>query len=394
MLNHYLLLAVKVLLRRKFFTFISLFGISFTLLVLTVVAALFDHSFGPGAAGDAAGAHALCRAGRDVRAAQPRGRAAAASSCSTSTRATCRASSGCRSSNTTGRCTRTSTAGRSPRSLKRTDDEFWRILDFTFLEGGPVRNRRRRRGAVRRGHQRQRRASGSSAGGRRSGRRSKPTASGSASSASSRTSPSCAPCRSRTSGCPTRPRRPTPTSARSWAAGTPWRSRKTRRRWPPSARSSTRGCSASSCPIRRSFRRSSPRSRPSSRAFARLMPTGDRKDPESQVWKLVGLLAALGLLFVLIPDRQPRQHQHQPHHGAGLGDRRAQGVRRAGAHAGRAVPRREHPADAGRRRSSGSSLSVLVLRADQPERPLPATRTSRSTRACSPTAWRWPCCSA
>ena len=49
MLTHYLVLAVKVLLRRKFFTFISLFGISFTLLVLTVVAALFDHSFGPGA---------------------------------------------------------------------------------------------------------------------------------------------------------------------------------------------------------------------------------------------------------------------------------------------------------------------------------------------------------
>ena len=42
--QHYLVLAVKVLLRRKFFTFISLFGISFTLLVLTVVAALFDHS--------------------------------------------------------------------------------------------------------------------------------------------------------------------------------------------------------------------------------------------------------------------------------------------------------------------------------------------------------------
>ena len=43
MLNHYLTLAVKVLLRRKFFTFISLFGISFTLLVLTVVTAMFDH---------------------------------------------------------------------------------------------------------------------------------------------------------------------------------------------------------------------------------------------------------------------------------------------------------------------------------------------------------------
>ena len=47
MLKNYLKMAIKVLLRRKFFTFISLFGISFTLLVLTVVVALFDHAFGP-----------------------------------------------------------------------------------------------------------------------------------------------------------------------------------------------------------------------------------------------------------------------------------------------------------------------------------------------------------
>src|SRR5688572_6184697 len=47
MLKHYLSLAVKVLLRRKFFTFISLFGISFTLLVLMVVTAMFDHALAP-----------------------------------------------------------------------------------------------------------------------------------------------------------------------------------------------------------------------------------------------------------------------------------------------------------------------------------------------------------
>ncbi len=47
MLKNYLKIALKVLLRRKFFTFISLFGISFTLLVLMVVTALFDHSFAP-----------------------------------------------------------------------------------------------------------------------------------------------------------------------------------------------------------------------------------------------------------------------------------------------------------------------------------------------------------
>lgn len=36
-----------MLLRRKFFTFISLFGISFTLMVLMVATSLYDHVFGP-----------------------------------------------------------------------------------------------------------------------------------------------------------------------------------------------------------------------------------------------------------------------------------------------------------------------------------------------------------
>lgn len=47
MLRHYLLLSLKVLARRKFFTFISIFGISFTLLVLMLVTALADHAFAP-----------------------------------------------------------------------------------------------------------------------------------------------------------------------------------------------------------------------------------------------------------------------------------------------------------------------------------------------------------
>jgi len=47
MLKNYLKIAIKVLFRRKFFTFISLFGISFTLVVLMIVAAFFDHLFGP-----------------------------------------------------------------------------------------------------------------------------------------------------------------------------------------------------------------------------------------------------------------------------------------------------------------------------------------------------------
>ncbi|UOR07295.1 ABC transporter permease [Hymenobacter aerilatus] len=47
MLLNYLKIAWKVLLRRKFFTFISLFGISFTLMILLVVYAIVDHTVGP-----------------------------------------------------------------------------------------------------------------------------------------------------------------------------------------------------------------------------------------------------------------------------------------------------------------------------------------------------------
>ncbi|MGI4867926.1 MAG: ABC transporter permease [Janthinobacterium lividum] len=47
MLLSYLKIAWKVLLRRKFFTAISLFGISFTLMILLVVYALFDFTLGP-----------------------------------------------------------------------------------------------------------------------------------------------------------------------------------------------------------------------------------------------------------------------------------------------------------------------------------------------------------
>src|SRR5215510_8707231 len=45
MILHYLKIAAKVLSRRKFFTFISLFGIAFTLMVLTVATSLLDSSF-------------------------------------------------------------------------------------------------------------------------------------------------------------------------------------------------------------------------------------------------------------------------------------------------------------------------------------------------------------
>ncbi|HEX2832812.1 MAG TPA: ABC transporter permease [Thermoanaerobaculia bacterium] len=47
MLANYIKTALKVLRRRKFFTFISLFGISFTLVVLMVAVAMLDNVFSP-----------------------------------------------------------------------------------------------------------------------------------------------------------------------------------------------------------------------------------------------------------------------------------------------------------------------------------------------------------
>ena len=47
MLRSYLRIAFKVLLRRPFFTFVSLFAISFTLLVLTMATSIIDHLWGP-----------------------------------------------------------------------------------------------------------------------------------------------------------------------------------------------------------------------------------------------------------------------------------------------------------------------------------------------------------
>ena len=45
MLKNYLKIAYKVLLRRKFYTAVSLFGIAFTLLILNVCVAFMDHFF-------------------------------------------------------------------------------------------------------------------------------------------------------------------------------------------------------------------------------------------------------------------------------------------------------------------------------------------------------------
>jgi putative ABC transport system permease protein len=136
MLRHYLVLATKVLLRRKFFTFISLFGISFTLLVLTIATAMLDHAFGPAApetrqdrtlavqyailygphniTGKSAGFKLFDQYARNLPGVE-------------------------RLSLFTNNFEAISYVNgqKVQSSMKRTDAEFWQILDFSFVEGGP-----------------------------------------------------------------------------------------------------------------------------------------------------------------------------------------------------------------------------------------------------------------
>jgi putative ABC transport system permease protein len=139
MIKSYLKLAWKVLLRRKFFTFISLFGIAFTLVVLTLVTALLDHVVAayPPETNHArtvgiyyaqlrgehsrrngfAGYALLDKYARNLPNVELMGMASMQSGVYSYLN------------------------GQRVKSfLKRTDGTFWQILDFRFLEGGPYSN--------------------------------------------------------------------------------------------------------------------------------------------------------------------------------------------------------------------------------------------------------------
>jgi len=139
MIKSYLKLAWKVLLRRKFFTFISLFGIAFTLVVLTLVTALVDHvvaAYPPetnhartvgiyyaqlsgehSRRNGLAGYALLDKYARNLPNVEQMGMA----------------------SMFTGVYSYMN--GQRVKSfMKRTDGTFWQILDFQFLEGGPYSN--------------------------------------------------------------------------------------------------------------------------------------------------------------------------------------------------------------------------------------------------------------
>jgi len=136
MLRNYIKMAIKVLRRRAFFTFISLFAIGFTLTVLTLSAALIDHTLAPMppeteldrtlglyqlyAKGEnielqtSPGYRLLDRCIRDLPGAET---------------VTIFSQAGSANSYVDGR--------KIESHLKRTDGGFWEIMHFEFLEGRP-----------------------------------------------------------------------------------------------------------------------------------------------------------------------------------------------------------------------------------------------------------------
>ncbi len=138
MLKNYLKIALKVLLRRKFFTFISLFGISFTLVVLMVTTAIFDHTF--------ASFPPEKKAERSLGVFSVRLESPDGSSVQTSPPSYAFLNRYVRTLPEVEKvsiATKITTAlsfknGEKIKSaLKRTDGEFWQIMEFDFLEGGP-----------------------------------------------------------------------------------------------------------------------------------------------------------------------------------------------------------------------------------------------------------------
>lgn len=136
MITNYIKLALKVLARRKFFTFISLFGISLTLVVLMVATAILDNLFAPrapetrfdrtlavwvlgvyGPEGGRTSAPGYKFLDQYVRGLPD------AEAVSITTRS--------------GPAALYHNGQKIETHIRRTDGAYWQILDFEFLEGGP-----------------------------------------------------------------------------------------------------------------------------------------------------------------------------------------------------------------------------------------------------------------
>lgn len=137
MLRNYLKIAFRVLLRRKFFTFVSLFAITFTLAVLMVVATLIDGTFGPRAP-ETKLDRTIGIYGAEVRGPESEWSGQAGylllDKCARGLPGVEAESFFTSAANAT--CYQDGTPIKL--SLKRTDGPYWRILEFDFLEGRPL----------------------------------------------------------------------------------------------------------------------------------------------------------------------------------------------------------------------------------------------------------------
>jgi putative ABC transport system permease protein len=137
MLKNYFKIAVKVLLRRKFFTVISLFGISFTLVVLMVVTAALDNMFSPLAPETkqdrTLGVFSTVMMGKNYIMTGNVGYGFLSRFVKTLSDVEMVSIYG-----SGGTVSAYKDGSEIKLTLKRTDGEYWKILDFRFLEGGPI----------------------------------------------------------------------------------------------------------------------------------------------------------------------------------------------------------------------------------------------------------------
>jgi putative ABC transport system permease protein len=140
MLTNYLKIAFKVLLRRKFYTGVSLFGIAFTLLILNVCVAFIDHMFAPLAPESRLG-RILTIEQAELRGPNDNSRSAAGYALLD------RYARDLPGVETFSITTQFQTAAlfqgdrKLTLKIRRTDGAYWRVLDFSFLEGSPYTDR-------------------------------------------------------------------------------------------------------------------------------------------------------------------------------------------------------------------------------------------------------------
>ena len=140
MLKNYIKLALKVLLRRKLFTFINLFGIVFTLVVLIIVTTMIDNQFGSMPPETEQGrilyvSKASFRWDNNAWSISPPGYQFLTEMIDIGSLPHIEHASVFSSLYHIVTYTGNQSHGIS---LKRTDGAFWKIMDFTFLEGEPL----------------------------------------------------------------------------------------------------------------------------------------------------------------------------------------------------------------------------------------------------------------